>query len=200
MSEKKPKKIAFNARNIVIFIILIAIVVGYYISTSVKPSNINKTKDEYTLLVEKDLEYGYPATPKEVVKFYGRYVKCLYKGGLDDSQVEKLVKQLRLLFDDELLAKNTLESQLTVLKRDIEDYKSENKSIINYEVEDDSIKTGTVHGVENAVIIMGFSVKKDSDYLRTNEQFLLRKDKENKWKIVGWQLVDKKEDNKSTKD
>lgn len=200
MADKKPKKIPFNARNVVIFVILIAIVVGYYISTSQKASGIGKAKDEYTLLVEKDLEYGYPATPKEVVKCYARYVKCLYKGGLNDTQVEKLVKQLRILFDDELLAKNTLDSQLELLKRDIEDFKTEKKSITTYEVDEDSIQMGIVDGAEKATIIMGFSVKEDSTYVRTSEQFLLQKDKENKWKIVGWQLVKTDTDDKSTKD
>lgn len=200
MADKKPKKIAVNAKNIVIFIILIAIVVSYYISTSKKPSGVDKAKDEYTLLVEKDLEYGYPATPKEVVKCYARYVKCLYKGGLTDSQVEKLVKQLRILFDDELLAKNTLDSQLELLKRDIKDFKTEKKSITTYEVDEDSIQMGTVDGEEKATIIIGFSVKEDTTYVRTTEQFLLRKDKDNKWKIVGWQLVKAETDDKTTKD
>ncbi|MBR3771039.1 MAG: hypothetical protein IKL07_02100 [Clostridium sp.] len=200
MAEKKKKKIGLNTKNIVIFLLMIALVVGYYVSVSRRTTGIEKTKDEYTLLVDKDFEYEYPATPKEVVKLYARYVKCIYKDSLKESQIEKLVKQLRNLFDDELLAKNTLESQLKLLKRDIEDYKSENKSIINYEVDEESIQTATIDGAENTTIIIRFSLKKDSDYLSTYEKFLLRKDKDKKWKIVGWHLVDSTTDAKTATD
>lgn len=189
MTEKKKRKSWMSGKNIVLMILLFAIIAGFYMNAS--NGKKEKKQDEYTILKEKDLVDAYPETPREVVKLYGRIVRCLYKDGMSQEQVETLVYQLRKLFSDDLLRENPLENQLKALDYDMKNFHKENKAVISYRVDENSLKKGTVHGKEAASVILTFSVKKEEHYTRANELFLLRKNYIGNWKIVGWQLVDK---------
>lgn len=197
MTNEIKRKSKINGKSIVLVILLIAVAAGFYMSISKDKNNVtSKSQDEYNILKEKDLDDSYPETPREVVKLYARTVKCIYKNGLSDKKRETLVYQLRKLFDEELLKENPVEEQLQSLEYELKTFHNAKKTIINYEVKKDSLVEATVNGVENAVLVLDFSVKKEGKYTRTNEQFLLRKDNDGKWKIVGWQLIE--DDNENT--
>ena len=196
-NNKKPKSLV-NGKNIVVGILMFAVIAGFYISTS-KDTKSNKKQDEYTILKEKDLTDSYPETPREVVKLYGRIAKCLYKEGMTDKQLETLVCQLRLLFDEQLLRENPLETQLETLDYDLKKFHEDDKTIINYRVEDDTLVKGKVKGKEAATIVLSLSIKKGKYYTRTNEQFLLRQNYLGHWKIVGWQLAEPKAESEAKK-
>ena len=49
---------------------------------------------EVQKLIDKDLDQGYPETPVEVMKLWGRYNQCLYNSNMTDEQREELVKKL----------------------------------------------------------------------------------------------------------
>lgn len=199
MTNNKKRKSLINGKNVVLIILLFAVIAGFYMSTS-KDTKSNKKQDEYTILKEKDLTDSYPETPREVVKLYGRIAKCLYKEGMADQKLETLVCQLRMLFDEELLRENPLETQLEALDYDLKRFHEEGNAIINYKVEDETLVKGKIDGREAATIVLALSIKKGKDYTRTSEQFLLRQDYLGRWKIVGWQLANveaKSEDKKS---
>lgn len=177
-------------KNVIVLICLIAIVAGYYIYTSRLAGKNQITTDEYTILSSRDLEISYPETPREVVKLYSRMVKYLYDDKVSEKKTKKVVEQMRLLFSDQLLEKNTLNSQLTHLESDVAAFAKEKKAIIGYEVVESSLKTKEVDGKERATIIVGFSIKNNDNYEHSNELFLLEKDTEGKWKIVGWQITE----------
>lgn len=190
MSRRKKSKLQFNVKNVIVLICLIAIVAGYYIYTSRLAGKNQITTDEYTILSSRDLEISYPETPREVVKLYSRMVKYLYDDKVSEKKTKKVVEQMRLLFSDQLLEKNTLNSQLTHLESDVAAFAKEKKAIIGYEVVESSLKTKEVDGKERATIIVGFSIKNNDNYEHSNELFLLEKDTEGKWKIVGWQITE----------
>lgn len=199
MTNNKKRKSLINGKNVVLIILLFAVIAGFYMSTS-KDTKSNKKQDEYTILKEKDLTDSYPETPREVVKLYGRIAKCLYKEGMTDQKLETLVCQLRMLFDEELLRENPLETQLEALDYDLKRFHEEGNAIINYKVEDETLVKGKIDGREAATIVLALSIKKGKDYTRTSEQFLLRQNYLGRWKIVGWQLANveaKSEDKKS---
>lgn len=190
MANETKRKSLFNGKSIVLIILFFAVIAGFYMTISNGKKNVtSKGQDEYTILKEKDLDDSYPETPREVVKLYGRIAKCIYKEGLSDKRTEALVCQLRKLFDDELLRENSIEDQLQELEYELKIFHEEKKAIINYEVDKDSLVEATVKGKENAAVVMNFSIKKDGKYTRTREQFLLRKDTSQKWKILGWQVI-----------
>lgn len=198
MTEKKKSKFVINGKNVVIMILLVVIVAGFYMSTSNKTSESYSVQDEYDILRAKDLELSYPETPKEVVKLYSRIVKLLYTSKLSDEKMKELVEQMRKLFDDSLLQENTLEEQLDKLDKEVRAFKADKKTIINYGVDEESLETKEVDGVDYATIMAAFSIKKKKNYTRTDELFLLKKNADGQWKIVGWQLADSEADPEET--
>ncbi len=190
MTRRNKSKLQFNAKNVIVLIGLIAIVGGYYIYTSGIAGKNQITTDEYTILSSKDLEISYPETPREVVKLYSRMVKYLYDDDISAKKTKNVVKQMRTLFSDQLLEKNALDTQLKNLKSDVAAFTKEKKTIIGYEIDESSLNTKEVDGKECATIIVGFAIKKNEDYEHSNELFLLEKDEEGKWKIVGWQITE----------
>lgn len=190
MTRRKKSKLQFNGKNVIVLIGLIVIVGGYYIYTSRIAGKNQINSDEYTILSSKDLETSYPETPREVVKLYSRMVKYLYDDDISAKKTKSVVKQMRMLFSEQLLEKNALDTQLKNLESDVAVFAKEKKTIIGYEIDASSLNTKEVDGKECATIIVGFAIKKNEDYEYSNELFLLEKDEEGKWKIVGWQITE----------
>ncbi|SET55730.1 DUF6715 family protein [[Clostridium] polysaccharolyticum] len=199
MADEKKHKQRINGKSIVLVILLFAVILGFYMSTSGGKKN-EKKDDEFTILKEKNIEDSYPETPREVVKLYGRIVKCIYGKDMTSDKVEALVNQLRVLFDEELLEENPLEMQLQALDYDLKNFYENKEVIFNYEVNKNSLVTGKVDGIESATVELSFSLRKDKEYARSKELFLLRQDSDGKWKIVGWQLIKKEDKSKSAKE
>ena len=61
---------------------------------------------EIQKLITKNLDTNYPATPREVVKYYNRILECFYDDTYTDDELESLADQARKLLDDELLENN----------------------------------------------------------------------------------------------
>lgn len=194
--KKKNKKIS----DIVLTIVIVLIVVGFVIallnqfwklvSTEKRSADTGK-KTEIQQLIEKDLNKAYPETPREVVKIYCKITKELYYGDATEEEVIKLYEQMRKLFDEVLLAGNDYEEALEALQADISDYSKKKKKVVNYAIQDvDDVKTYLYEGRENAKLLVSFSVKENNEWKKVNEEFVVRKDEEGRWKILGWQATD----------
>lgn len=143
-------------------------------------------------ILAKDLELKYPETPTEVLKLYWRINKCMYNDGLSDSDFEKLLKQLRMLYDDELLAEkeNSYDAMLKNFKKDREEYQDKDKKISSaYNVqENNTISVKKLDGRDCATVITSTLIKaKGEKGTKTFEKFMCRRDNNGKWKILGWQ-------------
>lgn len=100
--NKKKIGITFVA---LVCLAVVVLTIFYMISNG-KISGSRESKSSTTevdKLMSKDLDNGYPETPTEVLKLYWRYNKCLYNTTLTDKEYNKLLKQLRKLYDTELL-------------------------------------------------------------------------------------------------
>lgn len=64
---------------------------------------------EIEKMLAKDMEDGYPETPKEVVGLYSRMIQCLYKGGMSDEEFDKVLEKVRLMYTSDLLDIHTRE-------------------------------------------------------------------------------------------
>lgn len=192
--EKKKRK---TGKNYLAFMIVGIIVIGGYffiskVTESAKNTAANQTEAEH--LISKDLKTSYPATPKEVVKLYSRYTKCLYSGDVNDKEIEQLVNQVRFMYDKELLDNNPLEEYLYDLKLDIADYRSYDRKITSYKVNSsNSAVTWTEDGIDYARMSVSYTTKEGSSYFKTYEEFLLRKDENSEWKIVGFREIESDE-------
>ncbi|SFR73614.1 DUF6715 family protein [Anaeromicropila populeti] len=189
---KGLKAIKFEPKNIVAIGILVLIVLFFYWHIDSKSSNNDtNVKSEYQLLIDKDLQNAYPETPREVVKLYSRIIKCLYNTKLKESEIDTLTGKLRVLFDEKLNEENPLDKHIETLILEIKEYKELQQTISSYIIEKDSgIDYSIVDEEEYATILAEYSLKVKSSYEKTVEKFLLRKDSEGSWKIVGWSLAD----------
>lgn len=179
---------------IVLSVVCIGLIVGYYyyLTNRDKKDVENSTKvtkvDEVIL---EDLEKDYPPTPREVIKFYDKILKCFYNEEYSDKELEKMADQARLLMDDELLDQNPKDQYLIMLEADIKDYKDNERTISDTTVSDSSdIEYKTVDGKECAYAVSSYFVKEGKSYSRTYQKYVLRKDDDGKWKILGYKMVE----------
>ncbi len=181
-------------RVTVAIVIMAALVVGYYFFLSRNVKQKDKTDDtvsEYAKIVNTDLVNDYPSTPRSVVKMYNRVITEYYAKDHEDEQVEKLCNQARMLFDDELLAQNPKEEFYKSVKADILTYKNRKARIAQSKVcSSNDVVYNKYNGYDIAYVWAYYFSKEGNDFTKTYQQYCLRKDKNGKWKILTWQLVD----------
>ena len=106
-------------------------------------------------------------------------------------QFQQLVTMQRLLFDEEFLDNNPLESFVNNLSSEIEEMRKTKSTMISYRVQKQSSVVSWESGENKfSSIVASYTLKEDSEYKKTYEEFLLREDENGRWKIVGWRLTD----------
>ncbi len=138
----------------------------------------------------RDLEHNYPPTPKEVVKYYAEITECLYNEEYSDEDLVKLGNKLQHLYDVELIANQ--ENYIDSLRQDVQEMKKNKYTIASYEV---SASTDVEYFTQNedscARLYCTFNIRQDNSTRITSlERFVLRKDIDGHWKILGWELVE----------
>lgn len=175
------------ARTIVAAVLILVIVGGYYIFATQKRNSVEDVVEltEVQKVITKDVEANYPATPREVVKYYNRILSCFYNEKYTEDELYALGDQARLLFDDELLEHNPREQYFTALKADIEDYHEKSRTITNTNVCDSNdVNYQTVDGDECAYVTASYFVNEAKSFERTYQMYVLRKDEDGNWKIL----------------
>lgn len=182
------------SKTIVLMVLLALVILGfYYRFTNDSGSNrFSKEKSEVDILINKDIEGNYPASPREVLKTYCKISKIFYSKALNDKEINLLAEQLRKLFDEELLNNNPIDPYLENLKSEIKEYKAKKQKIVNYMIQKgEEVKYWEKQDQEYASIVVSYLIEKDGKYMKTYEKFVLRKDADGEWKILGWTLTDK---------
>lgn len=187
--EKKKSKTVRNTIIIMLFMAVGIIGIFWWIINQDKTADgtINSNATEAETLLQRDMVNNYPKTPRELLKLYSRFTKCMYNDEMNDETLKALLEKKRKLFDQELLEKNPIEVQMENLKIDIESYRNDKRVIANYIVDKSSdIEIKKVDDVEAAKASVAFFVKNTNGYEEVYEEFTLRVDKEGNWKILGW--------------
>ncbi|MDE6844547.1 MAG: hypothetical protein K2J99_02095 [Lachnospiraceae bacterium] len=180
---------------IVFGVILVAVVAGYALHLNHKSKVDAERAVESTAVqkvLQKDLERSYPPTPKEVVKYYADITKCFYNEEYTEEELEQMAVKIQGLYDAELIANKTQEDYLTDLRSEIVDMKNNDWTISGYVLSSSvDVEEFTENGYSCARLYCTFSVKQSTNgTVRTMEQFVLRKDDDGHWKILGWELVE----------
>ena len=180
--------------------IVLALVVILLIFLAVFYFQINKNnsrKEEIVLTdtqsaIQRDLSVNYPQTPKAVVRYYAELSKCMYNPDNSDKEIEQLAIQSRILLDEKLVAQQTDAQYIASLRSTISGFIQDKRKIISYTTSSSSeVEYATTELGETASLYCNYTMQKDSlNYIDT-EQFLLRKNEEGRWKIVGWQSANK---------
>ena len=122
-------------RVIIIGIVCISLVVGYYYFLSNKGSGDETEVSEVQKVILKDIGgKAYPATPREVVKFYNRIQCCYYNEEYTEDEFKKLADQARILMDEELADNNPAEQYYLQVKNVVDDFREKKKTINNASV------------------------------------------------------------------
>lgn len=186
-----------NAKYVIIAIACICVIcAGFFLFSQGNQVN-EKDLTEIEKVIVKDLDNNYPKTPREVVKFYNRIVKCYYGDKPTEDQLNKLVDQMLCIMDDDLLLVNTRDVYYSSVVQDIAQYKAEKKQLVSTDVcssndvkyvTDD--KNGEAEKDELAYVNASYFINTDGKFAYTYQQFVLRQDDDGRWKILTFYQVE----------
>ena len=181
--------------TLIIVVMMVVAGVGYYYYLSNKAPSVDATQQsvdnqELADLVSRDIENNYPKTPREVVKLYMRIAKQYYGSSVSEEQLEKLGRQARYLFDDELKSKQTEQEYINALKQDVSDYKNANRYISDFKLDSTSnINYKTLKDKKYASIDTVFYLRENYNLVYSYTKFTLRQNNSGNWKILYWELT-----------
>lgn len=194
---KKRKILA----GVIVVLMLAVFALGFFLylsrqnSASVPEETIVRKVDEVLL---RDLTRNYPPSPKEVVRYYSKITTCFYEENLTEDELKKLALKARELYDAELLASQTEEEYMEDLKKDILDFNAIGIVVSGYSLSASTdVEFFTQDGYSFARLYADYRLRQGTEYLYSNEVFLLRKDEEGHWKIYGWALAEKSDINEA---
>lgn len=176
-----------NLKSIIIVVICAILCLGYFYYLSNRNADKEEELSEVEMVISKDLEKSYPQTPREVVKFYNRILKCYYNEEYTEAQLEQLVDQVILLMDEELKEKNPREQFIANVKADIKAFQEEKKQMSGIQLAGtDDIEKKTIEGREYAYVQSSYYIKSEKSGARASQTYILRKDEDGNWKILGF--------------
>ena len=190
--QNRKKKGAISTATLVVILGVLGVLYYIYLTNNspMELSNVQKTEQE--VLMEYDFENQYPKTVRDVVKLHCRYLKYVYNTKeLDEKTLGAINNKMRNLYAEELLTVNNESKQLTNLKEDCKKYQEESKTLISYTLPEASqVKYATRDGQEYAIVELTYNLKIKTVGTSIEESYILIKDSEGKWRILGWQQVE----------
>lgn len=181
----------------VIILLLIVAVVGYYayLSNKSRAQREDNTMTAVQNVMSRNLNNDYPATPKEVIKYYNEIIRCLYNEEIDDGDIDSLGLKARDLYDDELLEANELASYQINLRRDVKDYRDNERRFVGFGVAaSTNVDTFDKDGYSFAKLMCTYNISQSGKTYAVKIMYLLRKDDNRRWKIYGWENSENLED------
>ncbi|MBD5541470.1 MAG: hypothetical protein HDR00_09845 [Lachnospiraceae bacterium] len=186
-----------GTKGTIILIVLVCLVIGYYfyLSNGRKPETTEIEDVELMTMTQsalmRNLESNYPPSPREVVKYFSEITQCYYNEAHDEEELKALGLKMREIYDDELIANQTEEEYLDLLKKDVDEYRSNNRTVASYTPSSTvDVEYFSQDGYECARLYCIYDIKQDSFLYKTTLCFILRKDENSHYKIYGWEKVD----------
>ena len=175
-----------NLHAIIAVVLCAALCIGYFYYLSNRDNGSEENLTEVEQVITKDLEKSYPKTPRDVIKFYNRILQCYYNEEHTDEQLEQLSKQARLLMDEDLQEENPQKEYSAAVKLDVELYKEKEQKITSITMDGtDEVDYKEVNGEECAYVDVSYYVKGEEESNRAAQTYILRKDADGNWKILG---------------
>lgn len=178
--------------TIILLIMIIGLVYYTYLNNTTSNRQGASTETEAEQLLNYDFQNNYPKTVRETVKLHCRYLKCAYNNAFTEDELFTVNRNIRQLFDEELLQHNDEDKQLQGLKDEIQLYADNKQKIVSYSLPEASqVQYNTEDGKEYAKMKVTIGLNVGSDTMSADEEYILRKDENGRWKILGWQAVQK---------
>jgi len=188
-----------NAKYVIIAIACICVICAGFFFFSQDNKEDEKNLTEIEKVIVKDLKNNYPKTPREVVKFYNRIVKCYYGDEPTEKQLNDLVDQMMCLMDDDLVLANPRDAYYNSVVKDIAQYKDEKKQLVSTDVCDSNdVQYITDEKSETekeklAYVNASYFMNTDGKFAYTYQQFVLRQDEDGLWKILTFYQIEGEE-------
>lgn len=181
-----------KTRLVILAIVCITLICGgFYYLIHVGKQNDEKELTEIQKILTKDLEKIYPKTPREVIKLYNRILLCYYDEKVTEEELEQLVEQAQLLFDEELLVINPKDKYLASIKDEIALYKEKNRQIVETSVGSSNDVLYKQDGDDEiAYVTASYFTKENNAFSKTYQQYVLRKDQDGRWKMLAFYKVE----------
>ncbi|MCM1058503.1 MAG: hypothetical protein NC517_13010 [Firmicutes bacterium] len=175
--------------TIIIMVVLVGLMTLYAFLLSRMRSETEAAKmTAVQSALSRDLTKNYPATVKEVLKYYTEIEKCFYNEECTDAEIEALGVQARMLYDQELLDNNEIVGYIERLKSDVKGFKDAKRRLISVTVASSAnVDYFSEDGYDFARLYCGYTVKENNGQtFSAGRIYLLRKDEDRHWKIYGW--------------
>lgn len=182
-----------TTKVILLFIFIIVIIVGFYayLSGQRRIEAEEAVMTETQIVLSRDLVNDYPATVKEVVKYYTQLQKCYYGSECTDEEIEQLGAKAWELFDLELQENNPLDTYLIHLKADIISFHQEGRAMTSTAVAaSTNVDFFVDDGFDFARIHCGYGIMENNVSKAVKMVYLLRRDADRKWRIYGWDYAE----------
>lgn len=173
-------------------VILILVIIGLlgiftFLTGRARSEDADAVMTSVQKALSRDLSKDYPATVREVVKYYTEIEKCLYNEECTDEELEQLCMQARKLYDEELQGNNEWESHLIRWKAEIKAFQKNGGRIAAIVVAGStSVDSFSQDGHEFARIHCGYTMTENGKGRTEGRVYLLRRDGQRRWKIYGW--------------
>lgn len=174
---------------VIVLLVVVVAVVGVYafLTNKTKTDNQETSMSAVEKVLNRDLSTDYPATPKEVIKYYTEIEKCFYADSTTDEELEALGLKARELYDADLLEINEQDDYLINLKVDVQAFKDRKRTITGVAVAPSiNVYTFQEDGYDFARLNCGYNIVDNGTTKKVVVVYLLRKDENRLWKIYGW--------------
>lgn len=187
-----------KAMAVVIVVLFVIVVLGFFVYQNNKPGAAQEQQEVVISPVDevvlRDLDRFYPPTPKEVLKYYSEITTCLYQTELTEEDLRRLAQTARKLYDEELCMGMTEEEYVESLREDVLEFNSMGVVVSGYTISSSTdVEEYQIDGREYAKLYVTYRLRQSTEYIYTNEVFVMRRDESGHWKILGWQLLDEDE-------
>ncbi|MCI8736720.1 MAG: hypothetical protein HFI11_07025 [Lachnospiraceae bacterium] len=182
MMRKGPKSAAVLA-----VMVITVFALYYYLVNKVERSSpeVETTAIQDVLL--RNLETDYPATVREVIKYYNEIMSCYYSESPTDEELKDLADKALELYDTELVNFQSEEMYLADLKTEIAGFASSGTVLSHVALSSSTaVDYFTYNGRECAQIRCIYTMRQKTSMMTIKEIYVLRKDDNGRWKILGW--------------
>ena len=180
--RKGPKSAAVLA-----VMVITVFALYYYLVNKVERSDPEVETSAVEDVLLKNLETDYPATVREVIKYYNEIMSCYYGENPTDEELKKLADKAMELYDAELVDYQSEEMYIEDLKAEIAAFAASDTVLSHVALSSSTaVDYYTYNGRECAQIRCIYTVRQKTNLMTIREIYVLRKDDTGKWKILGW--------------
>lgn len=182
LMRKGPKSAAVLA-----VMVITVFALYYYLVNKVERSDPEVETSAVEDVLLKNLETDYPATVREVIKYYNEIMSCYYGENPTDEELKKLADKAMELYDAELVDYQSEEMYIEDLKAEIAAFAASDTVLSHMALSSSTaVDYYTYNGRECAQIRCIYTMRQKTGLMTIKEVYVLRKDDSGRWKILGW--------------